>query len=57
VSNKKRNVKKVFLVHGDYDAQLAYKEYLETVGFSKVDIPEKGDWIQGYKKKRLFNCD
>ncbi len=33
-------VKKVFLVHGDYDEQLIWKEKLEAAGFKNVTIPD-----------------
>nr|HPR61416.1 MBL fold metallo-hydrolase RNA specificity domain-containing protein [Prolixibacteraceae bacterium] len=42
----KDQLKGVFLVHGDYEAQIAYKEHLESKGFSNVEIPEKGTWVQ-----------
>ncbi len=32
-------IKKVFLVHGDYDTQLFYKGQLEAAGFSNIEIP------------------
>ena len=35
-------VKKVFIVHGDYDVQLRYMIRLQRVGFRHVDSPEKG---------------
>ncbi|MFN5318911.1 MAG: MBL fold metallo-hydrolase [Bacteroidia bacterium] len=35
-------VKKVFLVHGDYEAQLRYMIRLQKAGFKHVEIPEKG---------------
>ena len=36
-------IKKVFLVHGDYKAQQAYKQSLEKAGFNEVLIPEAGE--------------
>jgi metallo-beta-lactamase family protein len=36
-------VRKVFLVHGDYEAQLSLKEKLETKGFHNIEIPEMGE--------------
>jgi metallo-beta-lactamase family protein len=35
-------VKKVFIVHGDYDVQLRYMIRLQREGFRHVEIPEKG---------------
>lgn len=34
------SVKKLFLVHGEYENQLAFKTRLEAVGFENVEIPE-----------------
>ena len=34
-------VKKVFLVHGDYDVQLVFAEKLKAAGFANVEIPER----------------
>ena len=36
-------VKKVFLVHGEYDTQLVFKDRLEKEGFSTVEIPQQGE--------------
>jgi metallo-beta-lactamase family protein len=33
----------VYLVHGEYNAQLSYKTTLESNGFSKIEIPAQGD--------------
>ena len=35
-------LKKIFLVHGEYEPQLAYKNYLEGRGFHDIEIPEVG---------------
>jgi len=40
----KGQLKKIFLVHGEFEAQEAYKGYLEKCGFDNIEIPEKGDW-------------
>lgn len=37
-----KKLQKVFLVHGEYETQLKYKEHLEENGFSNILIPEKG---------------
>ncbi len=39
-------VKKVFVVHGEYPTQQAYKLKLEEAGFKRVFIPEKGETIE-----------
>ena len=36
-----KKVKKVFIVHGEYETQLAYKEKLTNEGFQNIVIPEK----------------
>lgn len=33
-------VKALFLVHGEYDKQLIWKEHLQTAGFGRIEIPE-----------------
>jgi len=39
----KSRVRKVFLVHGDYEAQSAYKKTLDLRGFSNIEIPMAGE--------------
>jgi metallo-beta-lactamase family protein len=41
----KEKLKKIFLVHGEYESQSYYKGYLEEKGFSNIEIPEKGNWV------------
>jgi metallo-beta-lactamase family protein len=36
-----RKVKKLFLVHGEYDVQLAFKQKLLKKGFLDIEIPER----------------
>ena len=36
-------IKQTFLVHGEFDVQAKYKTFLESKGFSNIDIPESGD--------------
>jgi metallo-beta-lactamase family protein len=38
-------IKKVFLVHGEYDAQSAYKQTLEQRGFRNIEIPAAGEEV------------
>jgi metallo-beta-lactamase family protein len=38
----KELIDKVFLVHGDYEAQAHYKKYLKKKGFKNIEIPERG---------------
>ncbi|MRR23988.1 MBL fold metallo-hydrolase, partial [bacterium] len=35
-------LKKVFLVHGEYDTQVTYGSYLERKGFTGIEIPAQG---------------
>lgn len=37
----KSKLRKIFLVHGEYETQLKYKEFLESKGFNNIIIPEK----------------
>lgn len=37
---KENEVKKVFLVHGEYDVQVEWREKLMKKGFAKIEIPE-----------------
>jgi metallo-beta-lactamase family protein len=36
-------VKKVFLVHGEFEAQSAYKNTLDQRGFRNIEIPVAGE--------------
>jgi len=36
-------LRKTFLVHGDYDAQLFYAEELKKAGFRNIEIPKPGE--------------
>ena len=40
-SQDKKMVKKLFLVHGDYDVQLDFKNRLISKGFADVEIPAR----------------
>jgi len=42
IANQK-DVKKVFLVHGELDRQTKWKEFLNEKGFKDVEIPAEGD--------------
>jgi metallo-beta-lactamase family protein len=39
----KQRIKKLFLVHGDYDAQTVFKGKLEENNFHNIEIPESGN--------------
>lgn len=39
----RQKMKKIFLVHGDFDQQEKYRERLLASGFASVEIPSKGD--------------
>ena len=36
-------IKKTFLVHGDYQVQQKYADELKTIGFNNIEIPEPGE--------------
>jgi len=38
----KKQLKHIFLVHGEYEPQQKYKAYLEEKGFKNIEIPEVG---------------
>jgi metallo-beta-lactamase family protein len=42
LSNQKKHLQKLFLVHGTLDRQTVFKEQLEGEGFKGVEIPELG---------------
>lgn len=46
LSNQKNNCKRLFLVHGDYEVQVPYREYLKDNGFHYPEIPKLGEEIQ-----------
>ncbi|NTW25674.1 MAG: MBL fold metallo-hydrolase, partial [Lentimicrobium sp.] len=39
----KKQVRKVFLVHGEFEAQSVYRETLIKAGFTDVEIPSVGN--------------
>lgn len=43
LDNQKKNLRKLFLVHGEIERQTAFKEYLENDGFDNIHIPELGN--------------
>jgi metallo-beta-lactamase family protein len=42
----KGKIKKLFIVHGEYQSQLKYKQTLEDKGFSNIEIPELGQEVE-----------
>jgi metallo-beta-lactamase family protein len=42
LQNQKAGLKKLFLVHGEYDAQQSFQQLLKEEGFQKVEIPTLG---------------
>lgn len=42
----KKKVKQLFLVHGEYDVQVNYKERLLNAGFKHITIPAQNDIIE-----------
>ena len=45
IKNQKGRVKKVFLVHGEEDTQVNFKNFLFTKGFQDIYIPFKNETI------------
>lgn len=46
ISNQKETLKKLFLVHGEYDTQQKWKAYLQERGFKDILIPAKGEIVE-----------
>ncbi len=40
LSNQTKSCKQLFLVHGEYETQLIYRDYLRQHGFDKIEIPD-----------------
>jgi metallo-beta-lactamase family protein len=43
IENQKKGLKKLFLVHGDYDTQQKFVPYLNENGFNDIEIPNHGE--------------
>lgn len=43
IRHQRSGLKKLFLTHGEYGSQLAFKEYLHVRGFDNVEIPDLGE--------------
>ncbi len=39
---QRKSLKKLFLVHGDYDRQVKFRDYLGKFGFNNIEIPSLG---------------
>ena len=46
ISNQKPGLKKLFLVHGEYDTQQSWRSYLTEKGFQDIEIPAKGEIVE-----------
>ncbi len=46
IDNQKNSLKKLFLVHGDFDTQIIFKKYLNDNGFPRIEIPELGEVVE-----------
>ncbi|TNE54206.1 MAG: MBL fold metallo-hydrolase [Bacteroidetes bacterium] len=42
----KKTLKRIFLVHGEYDSQIHFKGHLQEAGFGRISIPAEGDEIE-----------
>jgi metallo-beta-lactamase family protein len=45
-SQSKERLKKVFLVHGEYESMIQFKKSLEEEGYSGIEMPKKGETYQ-----------
>ena len=43
IKNQRSHLRKLFLVHGEYDVQVEFRTFLQDYGFSDVEIPDLGD--------------
>ncbi len=43
IENQKETAKEIFLVHGEYNTQIAFSEFLMEKGFQKISIPSLGE--------------
>ncbi|MCX6186774.1 MAG: MBL fold metallo-hydrolase, partial [Bacteroidetes bacterium] len=43
---EKEQIQHLFLVHGEYETQLHYKNKLLDVGFKNISIPLQGDMVE-----------
>jgi len=46
IGHQKGNVKKIFLVHGEYDSQKSFKQTLIGEGFENVQVPDLGQEVE-----------
>ncbi len=46
VNNQQKKLKKLFLVHGEYDTQQAWRSFLRETGFEHIEIPALGETVQ-----------
>jgi metallo-beta-lactamase family protein len=42
----RKKLKRIYLVHGDYDQQLKLQAGLESAGFTNINIPDRGDTFE-----------
>jgi metallo-beta-lactamase family protein len=42
ISNQKGKLKRLYLVHGEYDVQKEFKSFLHDKGFTDIQIPAEG---------------
>ena len=42
-TQRPKNIKRIFLVHGEEDRAKKFKEFLNENGFSKVTVPYRGE--------------
>jgi metallo-beta-lactamase family protein len=46
IENQKNSVKKLFLVHGEYETQQHFQAYLEERGFHQIEIPAENQVVE-----------
>lgn len=46
IINQKKKLKKLFIVHGEYDTQQAWRSFLRESGFEHIEIPALGETVR-----------
>jgi metallo-beta-lactamase family protein len=46
ITNQKKKLKKIFLVHGEYDTQQNWRSFLVENGFPQIEIPPLGETVR-----------
>src|SRR5690606_33770102 len=42
-TQSKVDLKRIFLVHGEYESMISFKKSIESEGYDRVEIPKRGE--------------